>query len=144
MRAILIAGLICGTLDGLSAVALASGRFTRLFQFIASGVLGQGSFKGGAATVALGVALHFTIALGAATVYFFASRYIPFMIERALIAGVIYGALVHLVMGQIIVPLSAIGRHPFNPKSFFTQLAVHMIVVGPSIALSIRRWSESE
>lgn len=142
-RAILIAGLTCGTLDGLCALALSAGRFTRLFQFIASAALGPASFNGGMRTAALGLAFHFLIALTAATVYFLASRAIPLMIDRALLAGVLYGAMVHGFMSQVVLPLSAIGRRPFNPPSFLTQLAVHMIVVGPTIALLIKRYARS-
>ena len=50
LRTILIAGLICGSLDGLCAIALAGGRWIRLFQFIASGVLGPDAFQGGLGT----------------------------------------------------------------------------------------------
>ncbi|MBA3759414.1 MAG: hypothetical protein H0X07_02700 [Gemmatimonadales bacterium] len=35
----------------------------RIFQSVAAGLLGQASFEGGAATAALGLALHYLIAL---------------------------------------------------------------------------------
>lgn len=141
LRTILVAGLICGVLDGLSALALSAGRFVRLFQFLASGLLGPRSFEGGTATVALGVAVHFSVALGAATVFYFASRAMPFMIEQALLCGVAFGVLVHVFMNFVVIPLSAIGRRPFNLRSFTIQLLIHMIVVGPSIALTVRHYS---
>lgn len=144
LRTILVAGLICGVLDGLSALALSAGRFVRLFQFLASGLLGPRSFEGGTATVALGVAVHFSVALGAATVFYFASRAMPFMIEQALLCGVAFGVLVHVFMNFVVIPLSAIGRRPFNFRSFTVQLLIHMIVVGPSIALTIRHYSRSK
>ncbi|HKW58010.1 MAG TPA: hypothetical protein VJN42_11700 [Candidatus Acidoferrum sp.] len=141
IRAILAAWLICGTLDGLSAVALSSGQFIRVFQFIASALLGSNSFKGGTATAALGVCLHYLIALTATVVYYAASRAMPILIERALLFGILYGIVVHLFMQFVVLPLSTLGRRPFNAPSFFIYLAVHMIVVGPSIALSLRRFS---
>jgi hypothetical protein len=139
LRTILIAGLICGVLDGLSALALSSGRWMRLFQFIASGLLGPSSFNGGVRTALLGIAMHFSVACGAAAVYYSASRAIPFMIERAIPSGILFGVLVHVFMNYVTIPLSAIGRRPFNAQSFIAQLLVHMIVVGPSIALTVRR-----
>jgi len=47
---------------------------------------------------------------------------------------------VHVVMTFVVVPLSEIGRHPHTVKGFLTGLAVHMIVVGPSIVLTLRRF----
>jgi hypothetical protein len=144
LLAILMAGLICGTLDGLSALALSGGRWMRLFQFIASGLLGPRSFNGGLATVALGIAAHYSIALGAAAIFFGTSRALPFMIEQALLCGVLFGVLVHVFMNFVVLPLSAIGRRPFHTKGFVVQLLVHMIVVGPSIALTIRYYARSK
>jgi len=141
LRTILVAGLICGTLDGLCALGLSAGRFVRLFRFLASGLLGPKAFEGGMATVALGIAVHFSVALGAAAVFFWASRALPFMIEQAVLCGVLFGVLVHVFMNFVVIPLSAIGRRPFNARAFVMQLLVHMIVVGPSIALTVRYYS---
>ena len=138
---ILIAGLICGTLDGLSALALSGGKFVRLFQFIASGLLGPEAFKGGMKVAALGVALHFLIALGASAVFYAASRALPLLIDHAVLCGVLFGVAIHLFMNFAVIPMSAIGRRPFNPTGFGLQLLVHMIVVGPTIALTIRHYS---
>jgi hypothetical protein len=143
-RVILTAGLICGFLDGLSAVAIAAYSGVgamRVFQGIASGLLGRSSFQGGVGTALLGVLLHFIVATGAAAVYYFARRSLPMMIDQALISGVIFGALVHLFMTFVTIPLSAIGRRPFVLQWFVTYLLVAMIVIGPSIALTIRSFS---
>jgi hypothetical protein len=113
------------------------------FTGIASGLLGRSAFQGGVGTALLGVALHFVVATGAATVYYFASRSIPVMIDQALVCGVAFGALVHLFMTFVVIPLSAIGRRPFVLKSFVVFLLVSMIVIGPSIALTVRHFSRS-
>jgi hypothetical protein len=145
-RVILTAGLICGFLDGLSAIAIAAYSGVgamRVFQGIASGLLGRSSFQGGVGTALLGILLHFIVATGAAAVYFFASRSLPVMIDRALVCGVVFGVLVHLFMTFVTIPLSAIGRRPFVLQSFVSYLLVAMIVIGPSIALAIRSFSRS-
>ena len=142
--AILSAGLICGVLDGLSAIAL-SGYFgtkpTRVFQGIASGLLGKSAFQGGAASALLGLALHFLIALGAATVYYFASRSLPVLIDRALVCGIAFGVAVHLFMTFVVIPLSAIGNRPFVLRTFVNLLIISMVVVGPSISLTVRHFA---
>lgn len=141
IRAILAAGLICGTLDGVSALILSSGHFVRLFQAIAFALLGPRSFQGGAASVVLGIAIHYSIALIATAIYYAAGRTLPMLLQRALTFGVLYGIAVHLIMQFVVLPITAIGRRPFNPRGFLIGLAVHMVVVGPSIALSLRRLS---
>ena len=140
LQTILLAGFACGVLDGLSATALAGGHWVRLFQFVASGILGPGAFKGGPATAGAGIAVHFFIATSAAAVYYLASRALPILLSHALVAGALYGATVHVFMNTVVIPLSAVQR-PFSMRGFLTQLAVHMIVVGPSISLVVQRYS---
>jgi hypothetical protein len=138
---ILTAGLICGVLDGLSALLVSGVSWVPLFQFIASGILGPKSFQGGLNTAFLGIGLHFLIALGASTVYYVASRGLTFMVHQALLSGVLFGIAVHLFMSFIVVPASAIGQRPFVLRSFIVFMIVHMVVVGPTIALTIRHYS---
>jgi uncharacterized membrane protein YagU involved in acid resistance len=143
-QAILWAGLICGVLDGLSAVAITllfGGKVIRTFQGIAGGILGAKTFQNGISSALLGVALHFLIAFGAAAVYYLASRYMPFLIDRALPAGILYGIAVHLFMQFVVIPLSAIGPRPLVMRNFVAVLIAHVVVVGPSIALTVRRYS---
>ncbi len=137
-KAILIAGFVCGVLDGISAIVLTKalgGSTVRMFQGIARGIQGAAAFQQGANSVLLGVALHFAIAFGAAAVYYLASRFLPVMLRRALLCGVLYGVAVHLFMSFVVIPLSAIGPRPFAPRVFLYLLAIHMVVVGPSISL---------
>jgi hypothetical protein len=141
LQVILIAGLTCGVLDGLSAVALTSGRWMRVFQFVASSILGPDSFQGGVATALVGIAIHFLVALSATAIYYSVSRGIPILMDRALLFGVLYGVSIHLFMTFVAIPMSRIGPRPLVLRSFLLQLAVHMIVVGPTIALMIRRYS---
>jgi hypothetical protein len=143
-RTIVAAGTICGVLDAVSAVAVSLPNGTpplRVFQGIAVGILGPSALKGGTSTAALGLALHFLIAFGAAATYYAASRWIPVLIKRALLCGVLYGIVVHLFMRFVVTPLSAIGWHRPALRPFLTILAVHIVVVGPSIALTIRRYA---
>ena len=67
VRVVLLAWLVAGTLDILAAVTyypLTTGvRPAAILRGIASGVLGARAFDGGAATAALGLLLHYVIAL---------------------------------------------------------------------------------
>ncbi|HWC98879.1 MAG TPA: hypothetical protein VG456_19095 [Candidatus Sulfopaludibacter sp.] len=130
--------MTCGILDGLSAVALTLYRHAaipRMFQGIASGLLGPAAFQGGAATAVLGALVHFCVAFGAATTFYFASQSLPVLLRRPLVSGVIFGILVDLVMTFVVIPLSRIGYRPPVAVPFIRQLIIHMVIVGPSIAL---------
>lgn len=141
LQIVLAAGLTCGVLDGLAASAYAmwfGGTPAGVFRFVASGLLGRDALSGGLPMAALGLALHFVVALSASAVYYVAAQWLPVLVGRALPMGVLYGATVHVVMSQIVVPASAIGRRPFNLRAFLIMLAIHVVVVGPSIALTVR------
>jgi hypothetical protein len=141
---VVLAGTICGVLDLISATALflsKGGTFERLLQFIASGALGESSFRGVKKTAALGLLFHFVIAFTAAAIYYAASRSLPFLIAQPVICGILYGALIHLFMTFITIPLSRAPKRKFSASSFLSQLAVHMFVVGLSISLTVARFS---
>jgi len=142
LPAILVGGLTVGVLDLVYAIVVYSPkRPIRVPQTIASGILGLRSYSGGTQTAALGVVLHFVIALGAATVYYVASRKLGILIHRAVLMGLIYGALVYTLMHVIVLPLSAApkGHAPFIYQA--CEFAWHWVGVGLPIALSVRHYS---
>ena len=55
--------------------------------YIAAGLLGQAVVHGGAAIWTLGMVLHFFIAVIWASVYYVASRKLPFLTEYPFISG---------------------------------------------------------
>jgi hypothetical protein len=142
LQAIFVGGLIVGVLDLAYAILVYSPQHPiRIPQTIASGVLGMKSYSGGAPAAALGVVLHFIIALGAATVYYVASRRLGILVERAVLFGLIYGALVYLFMHIVVLPLSAIP-HRATPLIYqATEFVWHWFGVGLPIALSVRHYS---
>jgi hypothetical protein len=140
---ILIAGLTSGALDITCALALNKLRGTaptRTLQGIASGLLGAKSFEGGRSTAALGLGLHFLIAVVAAAGYYIASREIGALIEYSVLCGLVYGIVVHLFMSFIVLPLSSLQR-PFSGTFFAAQLVIHMFFVGLPISLIVRHFA---
>jgi uncharacterized membrane protein YagU involved in acid resistance len=141
-QAIILGGFIVGVLDLVYAVIVYSPHRPILVpQTIASGLLGVKSYGGGMASAALGVCLHFVIALGAATVYYLASRKLPFLVRRAVIGGIIFGALVYFFMHFVVLPLSAVppGHTRFVYQAF--EFVEHWFCVGLPISLSVRHYS---
>jgi hypothetical protein len=137
-RAILVGGFAAGTLDIVSAMITWSWRVPRA---IAGGILGRGVFQSESLTVwSLGLALHYVIACGAATVYYLASRRLGFLREHAVVCGVFYGIAVWLVMSLVVVPLSALHTMgPFEYWSMVQGLVVHMLLVGLPIAFAVKK-----
>lgn len=140
--AIVYSGLVAGILDLLAASINAYLRGTspeRVWQYVASGLLGASSYGRGYVSVLLGVFCHFLIAFSAAAVFFFASLRFPILIQRAVIFGIVYGVLIYFFMSRLVVPLSAARTFPFSLEALLTGLAIHIVCVGLPIALLTRR-----
>jgi hypothetical protein len=143
-RPILAAGLLSGAMD-ITAACINSGIHgvspMRVLRYVAAGLLGAASRNGGLASASLGLICHFTIAMSASAVFYFASRKISFLTEQAVISGILYGVAVYFFMSKVVVPLSA--APPLQPSvaSVLTGIGIHMICVGLPIALTIRWYS---
>jgi len=143
-RAIVSAGTICGIMDITAALVvygMMGAKPLRLLQGIAGGVLGPRTYTGGIATALLGLALHFLIAFGAGTVFFIASRGIRFLLDHAVVSGVLYGVVVYFVMQRVVIPLSRANRNPFSLKFMIIGIIIHIFCVGLPISLSVRKHS---
>jgi hypothetical protein len=142
LRAIAVGGFVVGVLDLAYAIAAYSPTKPILIpQTIASGVLGAKSYDGGFETAALGVVLHFIIAFGAASVYYLASRKLSFLVSRAVLSGMAYGAAVYFFMHLVVLPLSAVGPGHMPLIYKICEFVEHWFCVGLPIALSIRRYA---
>jgi len=135
-------------LDGLDAVVyigmMQGIPVVRVFQFIASGLIGVRAFHGGAAAAVLGAALHFTIAIGAAAVFYLLSLKLPVLVRRQLLCGQIYGLGVFVFMHYVVVPLSAAPRQPpAGAASLMNLIFSHVFFVGIPIAAATSRMRSS-
>jgi uncharacterized membrane protein YagU involved in acid resistance len=140
-RALVYGTLLVGILDGLDAVVffgLRGAQPIRIFQSIASGLLGRQAFAGGLATAALGLALHFFIAFTIVAVFLVASRRIPALVRAPLVSGILYGLAVYFVMNYIVLPLSAVTPGRFVWPVFINGILIHMFGVGLPASLVAR------
>jgi len=144
LRAIFWGGLLCGVMD-ITAAILVYGLFgakaLRILQGIAAGLIGLDSFNGGISTAILGLGCHFFIAFSAATVFVLASRFVPFLIQHSIIAGILYGTTVYFFMNRVVVPLSNARKYPFSLKMMLIGVAIHIVCVGLPISIATRRSS---
>lgn len=137
----LVAGLAAGALDIVFACSFwaikAGVPARRILQSVAAGLLGKASFDGGWATAALGLVLHFGIAVVMALAYFLVAREWPLLVQRPLLCGALYGLMLYGVMSFVVVPLSAAAPAPRDTSWVVASVLAHMILVGwPIAALS--------
>jgi uncharacterized membrane protein YagU involved in acid resistance len=145
--AIFWGGILCGVFDitqAIIAFRLQAGlKPAQVLQSVASGLLGKAAYQGGAKTAVLGCFLHFLIAFIWAAFYYIASRYLPVLLERPIVCGLLFGEFVWVVMTFIVLPLSAMHRWPpvWNAASIITGPIGHTVLVGLPIALAVKRYS---
>jgi len=112
LAAIAIGGLFAGSLDIFVASATNHASPATILQAIASGLLGRASYDGGAGTVALGLLLQWLMSLAIAAIYGVAAMRMPALFDKPVRFGALYGVGVFIVMGFIVVPLSAAYPKP--------------------------------
>lgn len=141
---VVLGGAAVALLDIANAIAFwhfyADAPPVRILQAVAAGLLGRESFAGGAATAALGLALHFLIAFGMAGAYWLACRRWPALVARPVAAGLAYGALTWAAMNLVVVPLSRATPVPFISAWFVDGILAHLFLVGLLLAF-VARWS---
>lgn len=139
VAAILLGGLIAGTID-IGAAALISGLDPSVIQqFIAGGLLGPAALHGGAATMWLGLFLQWGMSILIAAIFVVAALRLRWMTARWIVAGLAYGVVVFVVMNYVVMPLSAWHRiNHFKPLSFVENLAA-MLLFGLIVAWFARR-----
>jgi len=146
LKIILYSGLTVGVLDGIAATvssAVRGGSPIRVFQYIASGLLGQSAFQGGLATFGLGLLLHFVIAFGASVVFIFAARFIPWISRVPFyLSGPVYGVLVYFIMRDVVIPMSLVTRLNYNASATAIGIIIHILFVGIPIAFINSRFSK--
>lgn len=144
LAAIFWGGLLAGIFDIMQAFigfGLMGAKPSRILQHIAGGVFGARSMQMGWTSAALGLVFHFTIALTAAAIYYFASRVLRVMVDHAVICGLIYGELVFLFMYFVVLPLTPLGPAQFSVATYITGPIGHTLLVGLPIALCVRRFA---
>lgn len=138
--AILLGGLLGGALDLLFAVSFAGyngASPSKVFQAIASGLIGSSAQAGGDGVLALGAACHFALSVGWAAVFGGLAAWRPAVVRHRLLAAVLFGLAVFLAMRLVVLPLSAYPRPvTFKPLATALDLLSHMFLfAGPIVVL---------
>ena len=136
------AGLVTGVVDALFSSALAAfvygSTVTRLWQGVASTLLGAAAFDGGTRSAAVGLAMHVGVAFAWSAV-FLAAYLSSFWLREAvssaygvLAVAAVYGPSIWMVMSLAIIPLFT-HRPPAINIRWWVQFFGHI----PAVALPI-------
>lgn len=142
---IVLGGLTVGVLDCTAAMLNAGIRGVtpdRVWQYVASAVVGPDSFNRGASTIALGLFFHFCVAFGVAIAFYIDMRIFPSLIRWPLIVGPLYGIAVFFIMSYLVVPLTLVKQAPFNWYGLISGLIIHMVFIGLPLALITKRFAK--
>jgi uncharacterized membrane protein YagU involved in acid resistance len=140
-RKILVATLVAGTLDILSACVytLIAGRAPiTMLKELASAILGNEAVKGGIGVALVGLLLHFAIMAVMVAFFVIAASRLSVLKTHWLLAGIAYGIGLWAVMNLIVLPLR-FGWHPFTTLGLAEQFFSHIVLVGIPIAWFARR-----
>jgi hypothetical protein len=145
---LLRAGLLTGVSDGLFSsvlsVAFYHSTVARLFQGVASTLLGPKAFEGGTGTALIGVLMHFGVAFGWSAVFLFlvlrasAIRRLLAAPRGVIKVAALYGPFIWLVMSLAVIPL-LLHRPPAITIRWWIQLIGHFPFVGLPIVASLGR-----
>ena len=143
LKPILVATLVAGTLDILSAfvfAGLSGATPVGVLRYVASGPFGEAPTPT-IGWAAVGLAVHFAIMAAMASAYMLIAPRIPALLRHPIPAGLAYGLLLWLIMYWVVKPL----RWPDAPLphtlyAVANQLFSHCILVGLPIALIAARY----
>lgn len=158
LRAITVAGLAISVIGGVEFVIFFwfSSHITPVgeYQYIAANLMGPSAFAGGYTTALIGVLLHFAISFVVAAVFLVAAAYIRFLRRFALPAAMVYGIVVNLIMGMVVLPMSAAPKasptlalilNGMVGDAFFIGLPLAIVVWWNThtVAVSPKAWMNS-
>ena len=135
VRAALLTGVIDGLFSSILSVAFYNSTVARLFQGVASTLLGPDALTGGTRTALIGVLMHFGVAFGWSAVFLLlVMRWRPIRDALASPLGVfkvaaVYGPFIWLVMSLAVIPLLLHRPPTFNIR-WWIQLIGHFPFVG--------------
>jgi hypothetical protein len=114
--------------------------FILIWQYIASGLLGDAAFAGGMATALLGVFFHLIISFAVAAVFILAANRIPLLRRNVIVGSLLYGFGVFIVMNMIVTPLSATPPIPAPTLPWLIEAIIeHILAIGLPLGIVVQR-----
>jgi hypothetical protein len=155
LKPILYAGGLVGVLDITAACINARVAYgctpLHVLQSVAGGLLGRNTYEGGFRAAALGLVMHFTMALAVAAIFYMLTQRFPLprKLSGVVAVGLVYGLAVFLVNNFATAPFLSWVRslylHTpilFKPPMGWSQAIIHLFCVGLPIALVVNQFAK--
>ena len=145
----LTAGLIAGALDITAACIQACLKTSttplQVLKYVASGAVDPKTFSNDTMLAAVGLLVHFIIAISFTFFFFFLSKQIPSLVKYPIPIGIIYGVFVWGTMRFIILPyISRLNPKPIEGTEAIKNAAIAagiiVICVGIPVVLLARKY----
>ena len=137
--------LVAGTLDILSAFALAAMRGTgplTVLGGVASGPFGDAMAQNGLTGAAIGLGVHFGIMAVQVATFMLLAAWQPGILQTRVLTGVLFGLAVYVVMYWVVLPIRWPHIFPAGAlRHLPTALFAHIFCVGLPIVLIVARGS---
>lgn len=144
LRLSMVGGLIIGIAHTISyhwliSSVLGGYPLMSVYQYIASGALGEVAFAGGIATALLGVLFHFIVSFFVSSVFVLSASRIFLLRRYPVVGSLLYGLGVFIVMSMIVIPLSATPPLPAPTTSQLILIIFdHILVIGLPLGILVR------
>ena len=145
LRAWLTTAVSDGIFSSVLVTVFYGSTFARLWQGVASTLLGPKALEGGARTVLIGLLMHFSVALTWSTVFLLAwlasaaIRRAVSSMGGALAVACVYGPCIWMVMSFLVIP-TLTHRPPTVNFRWWVQFFGHIPFVALPIVATIGRW----
>ena len=145
----LTAGLVAGTLDITAACIqayLKTGTTpSQVLKYVASGAVDPKTFSNDTALAAIGLLVHFIIAISFTFFFFFLAKQLPSLVRYPIPIGILYGVFVWGTMRFIILPyISRLNPKPIEGQEAIKNAAIAagiiVICVGIPVVLLARKY----
>jgi hypothetical protein len=149
LRSIVLGGLIIGITHSIihhwfASSILGGYPIITVYQYMASGALGNAAFAGGIGTALLGVLFHFIVSFVVAVVFILSADRIPLLRRYPIPSALAYGFGVLIVMNFIVLPLSAAPPLPAPTTPQLIELILeHILVIGLTLGIIVQRMPKS-
>ena len=134
VKLILLAGLLVGTLDIVSACTdyyIATGKGPEgVLRYVASGVFGQQAFTGSNSMLIWGLLFHYIIAFSFTVFFFWIYPKIKFMAAFPILTAFVYGIFMWGITTRIVLPLSNTPPGTFHFWKAIKAIMILVVMIG--------------
>ena len=138
ITAIVVAGLVAGTVDIGAASLINKANPLSVLRAIASGLIGKAAHGGGLPVELLGLLLQWAMGMVIAAIYMLATAKLPALRRRWIPTGILAGVVIYFVMVYVVLPLSAAPfKQEFSLAAFIKNFAFDADFVKNMLAMMV-------